>query len=428
MIRTLFIALGCNFLWMSLGFCQEAQVPPLAGNLAPVPSASTDGNVASGHPLLNLDGLFQGPGYWDLQASYLLVGVVGKKSESVPIAYHNLPGSPVTRFPDSLSLEHLEHHLVSGGQFGLGYWWTEKNPWLPGEEIAVLGAESRFFFVGSRSLSFIDGESNTLVRPFFDTSTGTQTGVIIAAPGFATGRISGSATENIWGAEANLWKNLYYDVPGTVCTLEGMAGIRYLHQDTGAKLSRFSQYNSDITGPYSFLAGNTISSSESFTANNNFVGGQIGLRGKVYMDPHFYVSSELTLALGGNFESLSINGTQTRVSPTTGTTVTPGGLLAMPSNIGTLNQTRFAQVPTGNLLLCFPYGNCLEIKLGGTALCWSRIARIGGSEISNPQIDATTIPGWPGSGISTSPVAANAYFKQSDIWIVGLVLSAELKW
>jgi hypothetical protein len=376
---------------------------------------------------LDVDGCVQAPGYCSLDADYVLWGVRPRKTTPVAVASNFLPGATAGTTIDTLGEEHVDNHLLSGARFAVGYWWTENNPWLPGSELPVMGVETRFFFLADRSFNFVDNQSPTLGRPFFDTSTSTQSAVIIASPGVATGRITGSATAKFWGAEANLWKNIYYDTPGSTPTLEAMVGFRFLDRDTGANLSRFSQFLPGLPGNLAFLSGNVIGESESFMAHNHFYGTQIGIRGRCYLaDAMMVLSGEFGLGLGATNEVINIQGSQTRTTPAGSTIISQGALLALPGNIGRFSEWRFAQVPEGTLTLGFPVTDRLTLSLGFTALYWSRTVRAG-DQLST-QIDARTIPSFPAPGPSIGSPSVGVPFQQTDLWLVGSFLSAEFKW
>src|SRR5262249_48758724 len=154
--------------------------------------------------------------------------------------------------------------------------------------------------------------SPTLLRSFFDLNDQTENSVVVAAPGVATGSISTTAKADLWGAEANVWKNICYDTPGTSVSLDAMVGARYLDLDGSLNISRFTAFVANPNGMFgigSSFAGNRILERESFTTHNQFYGAQIGARARWYLD-YIILSGQFQLALGTTHEDVSVGGGQ----------------------------------------------------------------------------------------------------------------------
>jgi hypothetical protein len=329
----------------------------------------------------------------------------------------------------TLGEEHLNRHLLPGARFAVGYWLTEPNPWVPGGQIRDLGAEVRSFFVGQRSVTASRVGTPTLVRPFFDLNDNQVSAVIVAAPGLATGALMGTAKASLWGTEANVWKNLCYDAPGTNVSLDGMVGLRYVGLDASIAVERNSLFAANPQGFPNFapLAGDRVIGQDAFSTHNNFYGGQFGLRGRWYLN-YAILTAQAQLALGVTHEDLNINGAQVVMTPDGRTTVSPGSLFALPSNIGRFNRDKFAQVPEMGGSLAFPLGDHLILSTRFTALYWNRILRPG--EQVDPVIDVTQIPNFQGAAGATPTGlrAPGVPFRQSHLWLLGLTFSAEVTW
>jgi hypothetical protein len=343
----------------------------------------------------------------------------------------NLSGALVPGSSDTLDDERISRHMVPGLRVALGYWWMEDNPWTPTGKLPLFGVETRFMFVSQRSAAADNNTSSTIVRPFFDINDAKFADVIVAAPGLATGGISTRAAQSVWGGEANYWRNLFYEWPGTTCSIDGMIGVRYLNVDDSWQLGRDTQFAAVI--PPAFLpafgpfAGNHITEQESFTAHNRFVGGQVGVRGNLLFDK-FILSGMFQLAVGVTNEELNIQGTQLRRLPSGATIVSPGALFALPSNIGQHYHNEFTQVPELGAKLAVPINDNLTLALTFTTMYWSRIARA--TDQIDPAIDITQIPSFPG-GAAAAPAGRShpaVQFNQSDLWLMGFMLSAEFRW
>jgi hypothetical protein len=335
---------------------------------------------------------------------------------------------PAINTADTFGDERLSRRANPGARVALGYWWTADDPWAPAGRIPLYGVETRFFFVGQRSATVSEDQSPTLTRPFYSLNDGSLSGVVVAAPGLATGALTVTASESLWGGEANYWSNLYYDWPGTTCSVEGMVGVRYLNLRDDIRIGRVSAFNAAPVGfpAYAFLAGNLISEQESFATRNQFLGGQVGVRGNMFFDK-LVISGELKLAVGNVNEQITIQGSQTRTLPSGQVLVASRALLALPSNIGRHNRNQFAEVPEMGVKFAFPINNYLTIAAAFNTMYWSRIARP--ADQIDRVIDTSQIPSFPSAGAAPGLLGRPTVpFTQSDYWLFGAMLTAEFTW
>ena len=83
----------------------------------------------------------------------------------------------------------------------------------------------------------------------------------------------------------------------------------------------------------------------------------------------------LRAAFGTTQQEVTIAGSQERTLASGATATSVGGVLALPSNIGTRHNFKFTQVPEINLKAVWPIGNQLTLSAGFTALYWNRVVR-----------------------------------------------------
>jgi hypothetical protein len=343
----------------------------------------------------------------------------------------SFPLSP-SATPGNVTIEDLDtknNTIVTGGRFAFGYWMTEENAWVP-EGIRTWGAEARFFFVGSRS-SNLDSEMDppTFYRPFFDLNNRTYTGFLIAEPGTATGTLSAHAENDFWGAEANVWKNVFYNTPGTIFAVNFMTGFRYLNSNTALEVSSNSVFAAAPLDPtYTSLAGNRLQVTDSFATHNNFYGGQVGIGITSWFEDHVNLEASLRVALGATSENLTINGGQVRTLPNGAIVNYSGGLLALPSNIGSYHLDKFTQVPEMDFKLNFPICSYLTLSTGFSALYWNRVL-LSADQLDH-NIDVSQLPNFP-PGAGSTPTGLGrpaATLHQSDLWVLGISIGAEFRW
>src|SRR5262249_48512600 len=143
--------------------------------------------------------------------------------------------------------------------------------------------------------------------------------------------------------------------PGTFCSIDLMVGLRYLNLDTDVEIGQETLYNTNLSAHPEFkgFEGNRIQSRESFTSSNNFWGGQVGVRSKLYFEK-LILESFFKYGLGTTFEEVNVEGFQLRTMPNGTTTLSKGALLALPTNIGKHHQEKIAQVPEMGFKLSYP--------------------------------------------------------------------------
>jgi hypothetical protein len=326
--------------------------------------------------------------------------------------------------------EHAKSEPFSGGRFALGYWLVEDNPWFVGG-IRDLGAEACFFFVGQRSLTLQNDEAPNLFRSFSDVNNSRESGFLVSAPGVATGGMTViGKIDNLWGAEANLWKTLAYNYPGTIHTLSAMAGFRYLSAGYLAEIDSVSNFNPNLpsSSPFFPLAGDTLAIVDSFTTRNQFYGGQVGVVAQAQPVPGVVFQAGFKLALGVTAEDLFISGSQVRTGPGGLRQSYVGGVLALPSNIGHFERNKFAQVPELELKTAVRVTDHLFLKGGFSLLDWTRIIRAG--EQIDREVNITQIPNFPlpSGTLPSSLTHPSVFFRQTDLLALSLSFGAEFRY
>src|SRR5262249_17038971 len=126
----------------------------------------------------------------------------------------------------------------------LAYWQQDPLPELEWDRPRTMGIEANYLVLADRGIAMQNDTAPNLVRPYFALNNRSETGLIVAAPGVATGDVTSTANYGLWGGALNLWKNIYYEYPGRTVRLDFLAGFRYL--DLGedlsvTSLSRFTQ-------------------------------------------------------------------------------------------------------------------------------------------------------------------------------------------
>jgi hypothetical protein len=332
-----------------------------------------------------------------IEADYLLWTVKGDKLPAL-VSTGNLgaPGAAVL-FGDAA----VNDRWRSGGQIKAGYWFDPLHSW---------GIEGSFFGLQDVSTGFnaSSNGSSVLARPFFNVLTGAQDTAIVASPGLGSGQIAISETSRLWGAGFAFRKEVCANCAGRV---NALVGYRHLHaSDT---LSIFTNQQGNIVGIGPF----TNAVTDQFATTNDFNGLDLGLTGETH-----YGGWSLEwlgkVAVGGNYSTAQINGSTTLALGGGAAVTSPGGLLAMPSNLGNFSQTRFAVVPEVALKLGYQVTSQLRIHAGYDFLFWSNVVRPG--NVIDTGINPSQLAG-PLVGASRP---APPRLDGSDFWAQGIDLGA----
>jgi hypothetical protein len=231
-----------------------------------------------------------------------------------------------------------------------------------------------------------------LVRPFQTVNAvnigglPTPTGQLVAAPGFGAGYFNASSTFNLWASDLDFFVNFADN--GTI-QLDFMFG--YKHADYN---DSFVMQNS--TPPGTLFDGTVLPPGfqtqvvDSFAAHNQFNGGTLGLRSRLGWGRLMFWS-DAKLSLGSTNEWISTNG-----STTLGARVLPGGLLALPSNMGVTTRHEFSVIPELNLMVSCQITPNIRVFGGYNIFYWSSIVR--SSDQISTIIDTTQLPTGPNAG------------------------------
>lgn len=377
-----------------------------AGDLAPDPDAVQrvenvqDQQYARRGPL--------GPGWDDLEfllwwpkAQGLPPLVTGSRSGAPPVLGN--PGTAVL-----LGGHMLENQDIAGGRFTLGVAVNEEQ---------TIGVEGVYFFLGSRTLKTTIGSAgnpaaDSLGLPFHNALTNQQDVFVLAAPGVSAGTVFVSSTTRIQGAEGNFVASLY---DGINVKLNGLIGYRFLQVNEGLAIVDSSHLLSGAS-PYGAIY-------DGFDGHNNFNGGQVGLHADM---SHGIVFCELTgkVAIGVTSETLHIDGATAVSSP--GAQIVPGGVYALPSNMGTYNRGAFAVAPEGTCKVGLKLGDVTRLFVGYDFLYLSALVRP--ADQIDRSINPIEVPSLsPGAGF-TGPDRPRVPFARSDFWTQGLTIGLETRY
>jgi hypothetical protein len=221
-----------------------------------------------------------------------------------------------------------------------------------------------------------------------------------------------NATTELWGAEALGLVNCCCSDNGYLAVV---GGFKYLDLRESLTLD---QTFFDATVPGS------LSVHDGFSSRNQFYGAAAGLRGGVCCK---YVGVDLAglVAIGPSRQQYSAVGTTTATPGAFGLTAgtTPGGVFALPSNIGTFSRNEFVVVPEAQAKVWFPVCHSLRLFAAYDFLFINSVVR------ASNQIDRNINPTQNTIFQPTVGVPAPLpNFNRTEFWAQGVSVGLEFRY
>jgi hypothetical protein len=261
-----------------------------------------------------------------------------------------------------------------------------------------------------------DGGGNPVIaRPIFDISRGVEGAFLTSLPGVLNGTINIDAKSQFASTEFNARMHGYF---GENLHVDGLFGFRYMQLNDSLT---FNERVDPLVAGFASFDGNTISPPsslrdyDSFSTKNKFFGAQFGAHVS-YEYKFFTFESFLKLGLGGTVEQTQIAGSTTLTTPGGPSVTAPGGIIALPSNIGNYTRTVFGIVPEFGLNLGVDLCQNVRLKLGYSFLMWNHVVRPG--EQIDRNINPGQVPGSPAGTFAnvTGPSGPTYRFQDELFW------------
>lgn len=295
------------------------------------------------------------------------------------------------------------------------------------DECNMFGIEGSFYFLGNRTQFFATPPGSpgiVIARPFFDVAPVDVNGNP-RVPGQSAedvsdvdliGTVKVRTYSDLYGADANFRRNLICHADGRI---DIIAGFRYQHvQD---RLDIEENLFTLLTAP----PGINFIVRDSFRTLNDFYGGQFGLAGE-FRSGRVFLDWRSLLAMGPTVHTVQIRGSTTRTipgnPPVSETRV--GGLLALDTNIGDYQTTRFTILPEVNVNLGYNVTNLVRLFVGYTFLYQSSIVRAG--EQVDFTINSTHIPF--GTIPPQGPLRPAFRFNYNSYWAQGINFGVQARY
>jgi hypothetical protein len=341
-----------------------------------------------------------------------------KDSRLPPLVTTSLSGAvPVLGGPETLVLyggSQVDNEERSGGRFTLG---------MGLDSSGMVGLEGTYFFLGTRTTSFVAGSSGLVGtafvgRPFFDVTTGQEAVYPVAIPGVSAGSVAVDLTSRMQGAELNGVASLFGN---SFLQLTALVGFRYLELDEGLNVS-----DRIVVGPNRLnVDKSTLSEADQFDAHNRFYGGQVG-GGVVLQNGPIFLDMLGKVALGETYEVVRIHGLSGAGVPGQAPDVQPGGVLALATNSGRFTHEALAVVPEARVRVGYQYRDRSRLYVGYSFVYLSDVARPG--DQIDRGLNPTQIPPGPRLGPLIGPPRPQVTMQRTDIWAQGLTVGVEYRY
>jgi hypothetical protein len=445
MKRTLLLALGSFFLQTAVCLAQGPSGPPPDLPPAALPSAGPviidQGTPSPLSAWMGGSSSRSEPRTW-ASAEYLTWWTKGA-NVSTPLVTQALV--PIATDPTAgrigsantavvLGNQTLDLRNRSGGRVTLGGWFDCDS---------TIGIEANYLAITPRSVTQLAGSngSTTIGLPFFNVNTLNQAFVAnsIPAAGPAPATSAGTflrVSNRLQGGELN---GVFRLVRNDCWTLDGLAGFRYVNfqenLDFGTNLFFPGVPPTTVTIPgvgavaVPGVRSITAGTLDGFHANNNFYGGQLGLRGQ-YQLGNFVVQGTGKVALGSMSQTMNITGSSFVSNPGAGPAfnfaTNQGGFYAQRTNIGNYTRNVFCAVPEAELKLGYNVTRNIQVFAAYNFMYLSNVERPGNAIDHN--INPSVVPVL--SGLGATPVgvpAPNFGFNRSDFWAQGINVGVQFK-
>ncbi|MHB8863169.1 MAG: BBP7 family outer membrane beta-barrel protein [Pirellulaceae bacterium] len=313
-----------------------------------------------------------------------------------------LPDAPILSGDGSVG-----NGLAAGARADFGFWFDECETLGMGAKVWGLAGDSDGFSAASP-----DG-STVLARPFYNVVLDQEDALLISSPGLLAGSVNTNTSSDVLAAEAYLRSGI---LAGRGYNVDLVGGYHFLRFDND--LSVFS--SSTVIDPGGAAPiGTLINVLDEFDARNEFHGGTLGLVAEA-RHGCWTLSGLAKFSVGNMRQTVGIDGYQSITTPDNLATVSPGGLLAQPTNMGEYARDVTAWIPEFGVTAGYDVRDWLRLTMGYNVLWISNVAFAG------DQIDRNVNPTQFGGNPLIGPARPAFAFQENEYWLHGLTLGATL--
>ncbi len=295
-----------------------------------------------------------------------------------------------------------------GGRFAAGYYFG------PNRDTGIQGS-----FLGLTDNETVQFSHPTiLARPFIlvdpQPPTAGENAELVSHPDAADGTIQVSTELDLYMGDITVSRRIHEDCGEWLSLL---VGYRYAQLDECLQVCDSRVVTSTV---FPGIPVDTVfGECDKFQTENRFQGVDLGVSWEACSGP---LSLDLLfkMALGNMRTKVAISGFTTATEPGQAPVVTQGGLLALPTNIGTYSSNDFALIPELGARLSYRLRR-FEVSTGYTFIYFSQVARPGDQIDRN--LNLTQLGGQPLVG---APLPEFQLVK-TDFWAQGINFGATMR-
>lgn len=268
--------------------------------------------------------------------------------------------------------------------------------------------DGRETFVGT------PGDNDILARPFNNVQLGSADSLLISFPGVVSNSNLFAQTRNdFFGADLYLQQRICDD---GCHTLDWLAGYQFARLDD-ALFIRSSAISIDPNGLVP--VDTEVEVIDHFRTQNEFHGATLGVIG-VRRSGSWRLEGLFKLALGNIHQSSIVDGRTTTTAPNQPSATAAGGLLALPTNIGTFSRDRLTIVPEVNVNIGYQVDDRWSLLFGYSFLYLPNAVLAGGQ--IDTRVNLSQVSGPLAGPALPAPKLENAHY-----WLQGMSLGAEYR-
>ncbi len=292
----------------------------------------------------------------------------------------------------------------SGGRFELGTWLNPSH---------CNAIEVTYMFLDEEQESFRGTQTDytILARPFFNVEDGQQDSSLINYHDV------GDDLDDLVEGSLDVSVKTKFD---SLSVAYRATTIRSPYGSFGVYGGyRFARLNDDINISSSTVSldpatlGTTYDLYDAFSADNTFNGGEFAVDFQQQIGDRWWGQMSAKAALGATRSRTRISGQTTTIDGTS-TTVTDGGLLTQPTNLGGYGSTNVSSIMEFGVSLRRKLSPCTALVFGYDCVFWTKVLRAG------DQIDFAVNPTQISGGTLDGPARPSFPNAASTYWAQGL--------
>ena len=288
----------------------------------------------------------------------------------------------------------LNDELRSGGRITFSYLPLHWCGWSMDLEYTALGKESEDFYAYS---------NGGLFRPYFDLET------LQADVAVVNCELSMTANTELHGLDIVGRKMICRDCNHR---FDFLVGYRY------GRLKDDVLINESLNPTAGVTAGSQIQRSDHFGTTNTFHGAVLGVSAEA-QHQCWHLNLLMKLGIGGIRSEAFIHGATSVTDVNDDVSSYEGGLLALPSNIGSYTRDQFGMVPELGVTLSRSFARHWRASIGYSLVYWSQVVRAG--DQIDLDLNLSQLP--PGPLVGTA--RPNFSFVSTDLLAQGLRFGLE---